>query len=105
LTKEKKYGRIYLVLKVEPKIKQKGDQNMARMKVEFDHSKLAGRIIEKYGSQAALAKELNWPPSKLSNRMNNKVHFDDDDIWTLCRSDCLDIPPDYIPLYFFTQKF
>ena len=78
---------------------------METPKVEFDHSKLAGRIKEKYGSQAALAEDLFWPPSKLSNRMRNKVHFSDDEIWTLCAPDCLDIVSEEITLYFFTPKF
>lgn len=78
---------------------------MGETRVEFDHSKLAGRIKEKYGSQAALAKALNWPPSKLSNRMHNKIHFTDDEIWTLCDPACLDIASEDITLYFFAPKF
>lgn len=70
--------------------------------MQFDHSKLAGRIKEKYGSQDALARELGWPPSKLSNRMRNKVQFDTDEIYTLIAPECLDIDPREIELYFFT---
>lgn len=73
--------------------------------MEFDHSKLAGRIKEKFGSQSALAKHLGWAESKLSNRMNNKKAFETDEILALCRPDCLDIEALEIPKYFFTPKF
>lgn len=78
---------------------------MGEARMQFDHSKLAGRIKEKFRTQARLAKALNWPPSKLSNRMNNKIPLSDDEIWTLCAPDCLDIAPEEITLYFFTPKF
>lgn len=71
--------------------------------MEFNHAKLAGRIKEKFGSQAALAKFLGWPSSRLSNRMRNKVHFDDVEICRLCAPDCLDIEAHEIVLYFFTE--
>lgn len=70
--------------------------------MQFDHSKLAGRIKEKYGSQDALAKALGWPASKLSNRMRNKVQFDAEEIHTLIAPNCLDIDPGEIEAYFFT---
>lgn len=69
----------------------------------FDHSKLLGRITEKFGSQRALALQVEWSPSALSNRLNNKSHFDTDEITTLCT--CLDIEPEEIGVYFFTPKF
>lgn len=67
----------------------------------FNHDKLCGRITEKFGSQAALAKYINWPESKLSNRLNNKIQFDADEILMLCAADVLDIAPEDIHLYFF----
>lgn len=73
--------------------------------MKFNHDKLAGRIKEKFGSQDALAKFLGWPASRLSNRMRNKVHFDDVEIWLLCAPDCLDIKEHEIVLYFFTEEF
>lgn len=69
----------------------------------FDHSKLLGRITEKFGSQAALADHVGWTPSALSNRINNKIHFDTDEIVMLC--DHLGIEPEEIGVYFFTPKF
>lgn len=73
--------------------------------MEFDHSKLLGRITEKFGNQAALATFVGWSPSALSHRINNKIHFDTDEITMLCAPDCLDIVPEDIILYFFTPKF
>lgn len=73
--------------------------------MEFDHSKLAGRIKEKFGSQDKLAEFLSWPPSKLSNRMLNKIQFKADEIIQLSAPDCLDIKSHEIELYFFTPKF
>ena len=73
--------------------------------MEFNHDKLAGRIKEKFGSQAALAEFLGWPASKLSNRIHNKVHLNADDIWTLCAPNCLDIEGHEVVLYFFTPRF
>lgn len=73
--------------------------------MEFDHSKLAGRVKEKFKSQEGLAEFLGWPPSKLSNRMLNKIQFKADEIVQLCEPDCLDIKSHEIELYFFTLKF
>lgn len=69
----------------------------------FDHSKLCGRITELFGNQAALAEHIGWSPSALSNRINNKIHFDTDEIILLC--EVLNIPDEDIVLYFFTPKF
>ena len=70
--------------------------------MNFDHSKLLGRIVEKFGSQRALAVAIGWTESKLSARLNNSVHFDSEEIMLLCAPDVLDIPCEEIPAYFFT---
>lgn len=70
--------------------------------MQFDHSKLAGRIVEKFGSQKALCAYIGWTDSKLSARMNNLVQFDAEEIIVLCAMDVLDIPSEEIPAYFFT---
>ena len=70
--------------------------------MQFDHSKLLGRIIEKFGSQRALATAIGWTESKLSARLNNSVQFDTEEIIMLCAPDVLDIPSEEIPAYFFT---
>ena len=69
--------------------------------MQFNHDKLCGRIVEKFGSQAGLARHIDWAESKLSNRINNKVQFDADEIMMLCAHEVLDIKPEEIPAYFF----
>lgn len=68
--------------------------------MQFDHSKLLGRIIEKFGSQKALCAHIGWTESKLSARLNNLVQFDADEMYML--ADVLDIPAEEIPAYFFS---
>lgn len=69
--------------------------------MNFDHSKLNGRIVEKFGSQRALCAAIGWTESKLSARLNNSIQFDADEIIMLCAPDVLDIPTEDIPVYFF----
>lgn len=69
--------------------------------MDFDHSKLLGRIVEKFGSQRALAEAIGWTESKLSSRLNNAVHFDSEEMMLLSSPDVLDIPCEEIPAYFF----
>lgn len=70
--------------------------------MQFNHDKLRGRITELFGGQAAFARHIGWLESALSNRLNNKVHFSDDDIYLFCLPENLDIAPVDIPAYFFT---
>lgn len=69
--------------------------------MNFDHSKLLGRIIEKFGSQRALCAYIGWTESKLSARLNNLVQFDAEEMYLLARPDVLDIPAEEFPAYFF----
>ena len=68
--------------------------------MQFDHSKLLGRIIEKFGSQKALCAHIGWTESKLSARLNNLVQFDAEEMYML--ADVLEIPAEEIPAYFFS---
>jgi hypothetical protein len=68
--------------------------------MKFDHSKLIGRIIEKFGTRAEFVKHIGWTDSKLSTRLNNQVQFDADEIIVLCQT--LDIPTNEIGTYFFS---
>ena len=70
----------------------------------FDLSKLRGRIIEKYGTCAAFAAAVGLPESALSNRLNNKVPIDAEEIILWSRPDVLDISPEEIHVYFLTPK-
>ena len=73
--------------------------------MEFDHSKLRGRIVEKFGTCGAFAETAGYTKAQLSARLTNAVHFDTDEIIALCVPDLLDIPAHEIPVYFFTPKF
>jgi hypothetical protein len=70
--------------------------------MEFDFSKLLGRIIEKYGTRGAFATAMGLAESALSYRLNNKIHFGAEEIYLACQ--LLDIPGADIPAYFFTPK-
>lgn len=70
--------------------------------MQFNHDKLCGRITEKFGSQAGLARAIKWTEGRLSNRLNNKVQFNAEEINLLCAPEVLDIAPEEIPTYFFT---
>ena len=68
--------------------------------MEFDFSKLLGRIIEKFGTRTAFATAMGLADSALSNRLNGKTHFSADEIYLACQ--LLDIEAAEIPTYFFT---
>ena len=74
------------------------------MAVEFDFSRLKGRITEKFGSSKALAEYLQMTPTALSRRLNNITPFQPEDIHAMCAQDCLDIDSRDIGVYFFTPK-
>ncbi len=68
----------------------------------FDHAKLRGRIIEKYGTQAEFAKAFGISENSFSMKMNNKSRFGSDDIIKMTAM--LDIKKEDIGSYFFTLK-
>ena len=72
--------------------------------MEFDFSKLEGRIIEKFGTRAAFGEAAELSPPALSGRLNNKTSWSCDDIYHVCQPHILDIPPYQIGMYFFTPK-
>ena len=69
--------------------------------MEFDHSKLKGRIVEKYGSVAEMCRQLGYEPTKMSVKLNH-TGFTRADIVKI--SDHLGISQEEIGLYFFTPK-
>ena len=74
------------------------------MGIAFDFNELRGRIIAKYGTQAAFARALGVSRSVLSGKLNNRVAFKPDEILRVCSSQMLDIQPVEIGRYFFTPK-
>ena len=71
-------------------------------KIEFDYSRLKGKIVEIFGSQRKFCEEYGISQTNWSLKMNNKVRFKDDEIVEL--SIFLNLEPDDIPKYFFTLK-
>ena len=68
----------------------------------YDYSKLLGRIIEKYGSQAKFSGAMGLSERSLSLKLNSKVGFKQSEIAKACK--LLDIAEYDIPEYFFTLK-
>jgi hypothetical protein len=69
---------------------------------QFDFSKLRGRIVEKFGTLERFAEAGDHSKGWISNRMNNVVPWDCQEIDEAC--EMLDINPEEIPAYFFTLK-
>lgn len=72
--------------------------------MQFDYSKLRGRIIEKFGSIKAFAEAYGLTPVTMSNKLNGKVSVSTDDIVRMSAPEFLDIPPSEYHTYFFTPK-
>lgn len=70
--------------------------------VQFDYSKLKGRIVEKCGNQKGFAIKIKMNPSTLSTRLNNSSQWTQAEI--LESAKILKISFKEIPAYFFTQK-
>lgn len=73
--------------------------------MEFDFSKLSGRIVEKYGTRSAFATAAGRTSSWLSARLNNSTQWSPDEIFEVSRPELLDIPPEQFHTYFFKPKF
>lgn len=69
----------------------------------FDFSKLRGLIKEQFGSEKAFAEAMNVTTRWLSVRLNNKIQFDGDEIYSVAK--LLNIPDNEIGTYFFKLKF
>ncbi len=70
-------------------------------KIIYDYSKLRGRVIEKFKKIKNYAPALGISKTSLSNKLNNKVPFNQEEI---TRSvELLDIPYNEINLYFFAE--
>ena len=70
--------------------------------IEFNFSKLRGRIVEKFGKQEDFAKAAGISYVSLSKRLNNHWEFSAREI--LRMSNILEINLEDIPLYFFAAK-
>lgn len=71
-------------------------------RIEFDYSKLRGRIREKYGSYKNLSPKISFSVVSLSNKLNNKTYFDSSEILEL--AEALGIEDVELNVYFFNLK-
>lgn len=68
----------------------------------FDYSRLKGRIVEVYGTNAAFSKDMGWSERTMSLKMNGKVDWKQDEI---CKAlVLLKLNMSDIQSYFFTLK-
>lgn len=70
--------------------------------MEFDYSKLRGRIVEKYKTIGNFCDAFGITPTGMSEKLNNKARFKQTDIIRIM--EMLDITRAEIPEYFFTRK-
>ena len=70
--------------------------------IEFDFSKLRGRIKEIYGTQTAFALAMLMNEATLSNKLNNNVEFSPKEIIRACFLLCINLKE--VDIYFFTFK-
>lgn len=68
----------------------------------FNFSKLRGKIREKFKTESAFAEAMDISSPTLSAKLNSKVCWTDQEIVNAC--DLLDIPLEFIPVYFFTEE-
>lgn len=70
--------------------------------MQFDYSRLRGKIREVFGTEAAFAKALGMGRVSLSQRLNNALEFSASEIKESCAQ--LGISSAEIPQYFFAEK-
>lgn len=68
--------------------------------IQYDYSKLRGKIKEVCGTQEALASKVGLGRVTLSQRLNNQSEFSQDEIVKVSKE--LNIASEDIPVYFFT---
>ncbi|WP_338631498.1 DUF739 family protein [Clostridium baratii] len=70
--------------------------------MRFDYSKLRGRIKEKCNTQDNFSSKIGIGRVSLSQRLNNRIDFSQEEIYTSC--EVLNLDLEEIPEYFFTIK-
>lgn len=70
--------------------------------MQFDYSKLSGRVREITKTQEALATRAGIKEATYSQKVNNNSEFKQSEILQICEA--LNIPHDQIHAYFFTIK-
>jgi len=70
--------------------------------MNFDHSKLRGKIFEKFRSQRQFAQALGISPATLNYRLSGKLPFTAPEMFKAIR--LLEIDPSEISKYFLTPR-
>lgn len=70
--------------------------------MKFNHNKLRGRIVEKYGVMNKFAEAFGKCPTIVSRKLVGTSKFTDVEIMKVCK--LLDIPTDEIVEYFFNVE-
>ena len=70
--------------------------------MSYDYKKLAGRIVEIFGTQGKFAEAMNKSERTISLKMNNRIDWTQDEM--IRASDILKFPLSEIPLYFFALE-
>lgn len=70
--------------------------------LEYNYSKLRGRIVEIFETQQNFAKEMGWSEHTLSSKLSNKVGWKQTDIAKTIT--LLKLKLEDIPTYFFNFK-
>lgn len=70
--------------------------------MQFDFSKLEGRIVEKFGTRRDFAEGMGLTPQQLHYRLTSVVSFKMTEVVKAC--DLLDIESDQVVAYFFNRK-
>ena len=70
--------------------------------LEYDYSKLDGRITEIFGSRRKSAEAIGRSERTVSLKMNNKIPFDQGEMEQ--SADVLNFPVEELGEYFFTRK-
>jgi hypothetical protein len=73
-----------------------------RVNMSYDYSKLRGKIKEKFSTQNEFAKKIGMGRVSLSQRLNCKLEFSQEDINKSI--EVLDLTASDIPEYFFNSK-
>ena len=68
-------------------------------KVIFNHSKLRGKIVEVYKTNALFASDMGLSGQAISMKLNNKCDFTQSEIFKA--TELLSISPDDVAKYFF----
>lgn len=70
--------------------------------MEFDYSKLRGRIVEKYQTIGRFCDAFGITKTAMSDKLNNRARFKQTDIMRIV--ELLEIDQNDIPEYFFARK-